>query len=355
VSFIKAIREDRLPNFFEEAEVNNFYNLISKNPLHLENKMNFETWCFFFNLHRLFQKYSKARKLHLNQKELVKLLSDKFTPNAIVNAIDLSLTNFKSNEYKEASLYLQRKVPQESEFYYSFKQPPESHFSKVVTNLPPIPRVHTTMRINKKGNNQSRGFFFSVMSDVDNKFWTKDNYYLAFTLSNLFIAMTSDKRFIVNVKTILEELPKFYDLVFPAINQSQRRNLAYYKNLPPNIYLDLLNFLEVETYLRKLKITKMNNLATIPETLVKMVTRDFGMVNIQDILLDVASKGYDKLKRRIYDVDNVIRALIVVQAVAAEKKRNANTQKENKIKKNNTKERKYPIGNRRLNPSPLAN
>jgi len=49
------------------------------------------------------------------------------------------------------------------------------------------------------------------MSDVDNKFWTKDNYYLAFTLSNLFIAMTSDKRFIVNVKTILEELPKFYD------------------------------------------------------------------------------------------------------------------------------------------------
>jgi len=116
-------------------------------------------------------------------------------------------------------------------------------------------------------------------------------------------------------------LPKFYDLVYPAINQSQRRNLAYYKNLPPNIYLDLLNFLEVETYLHKLKITKMHPLETIPETLVKIVTRDFGMVNIQDNLLDVASKGYDKLKRRIYDVDNVIRALIVVHAVAAEKKK----------------------------------
>jgi len=166
--FIKALREDRLPNDFEEKEVNNFYYLISKNPLHLETQMNFETWCFFFNLHRLFQKYSKARRLHLNKKELMNLLNDKFTPIGTVNAIDVSLTNFKRNDYKEASLYLQRKVPQESEFYYSFKEP-LSHASKIVTNLAPTPKHHLTTKLNKKGNKISREYFFTIMSDVDTR------------------------------------------------------------------------------------------------------------------------------------------------------------------------------------------
>jgi len=82
--------------------------------------------------------------------------------------------------------------------------------------------------------------------------------------------------------------------------------------------------------------------------------KDFGMINVQEEVLDVALKGYDKLKRRIYTVDNVIRDLIIVQAVAAEKKRMENLQKKHKLKKNNMRERKFPIGKRRLNSSPFA-
>ena len=118
--FINAIREDRIPNSFNEEEINSLYNLITTNPLKAENQMNFDTFAFFYNLHRLFSKYALNNKNFLLIEETKNLLKDPLTPVYIILARDVSKTNFKQDEYLEASLYL-HKMKLNENFFYSFK------------------------------------------------------------------------------------------------------------------------------------------------------------------------------------------------------------------------------------------
>ena len=346
--FLKALREDRLPNFFEENEVNTFYNLLSSNPLHKAEQMNFESWTFFFSLNRLFNKYSNTRPLHLTKKELGKLLNDTLAPVAILNAIDKSEVKFSASQYKEASLYLQKKSSQESDFYYSFKQPEYYlHTSDVVSDNLPFPRGHMAYS-NVTANSKGREVFFSIMVDVDKQHWDKYTYYKAFQLSNLFVALTTDIRYAVSVSSVLTYLPKYYDMVNPSINQNQRRTLSFYKILPKECFLDILTFLEIENYVNKFRNTKISNVKTVSESLLKMVMRDYGMVNVPDMIIGLANTGYDKLKRKVYDSENVMRILMTIQTVAAENQRVV------RMKKLHTIKDKVVIGGRRLKASNLV-
>jgi len=353
--FLKAISEDRLPNFFEENEINTFYNIISWNPNHKETALNFESFCFFLNLNRLFNKYSKARPLHLAKKELLELLKDKLAPLGIINAIDAAMVKFTAAEYKEASLYLQKKKPEESDFYFTrFKQPEWfQHRSDVVSDFLPIPRDHLPLD-KTKPTGPARDIFFSIMVDVDKEYWNKFNFYKAFQLANLFTSMTTDIRYIVSVSTILQLLPNYYDIVNPSISQNQRRNLSFYKSLSNICYLDLLNFLEIENYINKYMNTKIYNQEGITETLLKIVMNDFGMSELPDDIIDTAKTGYDRLKRRMYNSEKVMRTLMIVHSIAAELKRTKKMKTSSKLKDNKSTSRPYQIPDRRLKASILV-
>lgn len=336
--FIKAIREDIIPNRFTEDEINTFYVLITSNPLRQETQMNFDTFCFFFNLHRLFVKYAKNNANSINMEEMKKLLSDPFLPFQILQAIDVSKTNFKPADYLESSLYLQKLKMNENDFYYSFKSLAD-------------PADPTQI----SANPESRDFFFSIMSGFDKAQWSKKIYYTAFQLSNIFINLTSDKRYIVSSSTFLDKLPTLYDTINPVINFRQRSTYPLYKTLPREIYLDLLTFLMLENFTSKVNLMTINNNRNmITETQLKVVMRDYGMDKMSDDLIDIAKKGYDSIKRRIYDPFLSIRTLIVVHTIANEKARDVKLLLKNKITKNDRVDRKFPIDNKRLKNSPLV-
>ena len=131
--FIKSIREDRFPLNWEESEVNYMYDLINTNPLKKNLSMNFATFAFYFGIHRLFNQYSIEKPLQINDQELSKLLSDKLTPEGVAYSIDMSITNFKESQYLESSLVLQKKRPNEGNFYFGFK---ETNNNKILAKFP---------------------------------------------------------------------------------------------------------------------------------------------------------------------------------------------------------------------------
>jgi len=339
--FLKALHEDRLPNFFQESEVNTLYDLISLNPLMNSDTMNFATFAFFLNLNRLFHRYSNERPQHLNKAELMKIIRHPLAPAAVAQAIDKSEVKFTTKDYKEASLYLQQKKPQESDFFYRFNEP--QNFLIQLSHA------------NSTENEEARKMFFKVMVEADKKYWNKKIFYSAFQLSNLFVSLTMDLRLFVSVTQLLNTLPSFYETVNPRINLKQRSNLSFYKTLPREMYIDLITFLEVENYSNKYVATTIGTQETsISETLLKVIMKDYGMSEITDDIIDVARIGFDKLKRRIYGAQKVMHVLMVVQSVAAELRRTVNTWKTAKIKENKNPNREYPIADRRLKGSILV-
>jgi hypothetical protein len=228
-----------------------------------------------------------------------------------------------------------------------------AHQSDIVSDFLPFPRNHMPYG-NFTKNEVARKLFFNVMVEVDKEHWNKYTYYTAFQLSNLFLHMTTDLRYIASVSSILTYLPKYYDIVNPAISQNQRRNLAFYKSLPKECFLDLITFLEVETYESKFRNTKISNIKTVHETLLKIVMKDFDMEAIPDEVIDLASVGYDKLKRRVYDSNKVMHVLITVQSVASELLRTQRMKKTYQIKENKAEDRAYPLPNRRVKGTNLV-
>src|SRR5690606_15737927 len=111
--FLKAVAEDRLPSNFDEAEVELFYEITTSNSLAKKTRINFETFCHFFHMHRLFNKYSINQPMLLNKDELFELLDDPLTPIKIGLGVDNAYGKFEQKEYQEASLVLQRLRPNE--------------------------------------------------------------------------------------------------------------------------------------------------------------------------------------------------------------------------------------------------
>ena len=121
--FLKAIKEDRFPTYFSEEEVEVFYQLTNPQPFQQVNPpMAFESFCFFFSMHRLFHKYSKKKEQQIEYNEINEIFEDFLFPSAFRFAIDQSKTEFNKTEYLEVSMVLQRTRINERDFYFSFKQ-----------------------------------------------------------------------------------------------------------------------------------------------------------------------------------------------------------------------------------------
>jgi len=166
--------------------------------------------------------------------------------------------------------------------------------------------------------------------------------------------LTSDFRYIVSTGVLIDKINRYYDLVNPPMNFAQRRNYILYRTLPRESYLDMITFLQVEDFSKKIRLSNINNSDVVTETQIKVIMKDFGIQNLSDLVLDTAFAGYDKLKRRTYNAMQTLTIIITVHSVAAEKRRTDNTFKQKGLKKNELLYRPYPIGNRRLKDSVLV-
>lgn len=200
----------------------------------------------------------------------------------------------------------------------------------------------------------SRYHFFLSLTTPDKFFWTKQIYYRAFILTNLFTELTRDQRFLVSINDLLEKLPNFYDNITPPINIFQRENYLLWKNLPRENHIDLLTFLILETYKFKFNVHKLNKLELINETLLKVIMKDYGWNNIPDTVIDLAKKGYDPLRRRMYFVKDVMKYMMIVHSSALENFTNNNYRVLFAIDINNDPSRRFPDFNRRHVSSPFV-
>jgi hypothetical protein len=351
VQFIKAVREDRLPTNFQESEINILYDLINTNPFQKDLGMGFESWCFFFNLHRLFNKYSIEKPLQLNENELYNLLDDWLSPYAITLSIDLAKTNFTESQYLEVSMVLQRLRLNERDFYFSFK---EKQDASVRTNSTNDPSTINADFYDKQANSTNRHFFFTSLVGIDKRFLTKEQYYRGFQWANLFTELAVDKRWLVSTTTFVEKLPTMYDTVHPPISQLNRNNYVMYKTLPREIHIDILTFLALENYPYKFQIHKLNSNELINETLLKIILKDYGMINMPDTVIDLAKKGFDSLRRRVYIPREVIKYVIIVHASAGESVRNNEYLDMFGLKINSDYSRRFPNFSRKFMASALV-
>lgn len=349
--FLKAIKEDRLPNNWEESEVDTIYDLINNSPtMHLNkvSTIDFESWAFFFNLHHTFNMYSQARPLQLKKDEFLKMLDDPFMNKEIIIDIDYSFTKFTQAQYQESSLALQRYRLNEKDFFFArFKQDASA---KTAATFNPSTVNNNYYEI--KPNQANREIFFTSFCSLNKEFWTKTDMYRAFLLANLYVELTDYKDQIqgavVPVSAFLDKMPTLYDTIKPPINMWQRSNYAIYKALPREISLDMLTFLALENFYTKFHIKTMSSSVTVNETTVKIILKDYGMENMPDTVIDTAQKGYDSLRRRQYVPLELAKATIVAQGVASEQHRVKFFTESLKLPVNNDPSRQYPAPPRRF-------
>jgi hypothetical protein len=355
VQFIKAIREDRFPTNFQEKEIENLYDLVNVNPFQKNTQMNFESFCFFFNIHRLFNKYSMEKPLQLNTKELSNLLNDPLAPYGITLSIDASKTSFTESQYLEVTMILQRLRLNERDFYYSFKSVGRNkQDASVKTALSNGDNAVNATYFDISPNITNRVIFFDTMCGIDKRFWTKDIFFRAFQWANLFTEMGTDKRWLVSISTFIEKLQNAFDTVNPPIGQLYRNNYNIYKSIPREIFMDILTFMALENYQFKFNLHKLSTNELINETLLKIILKDYGMVNMPDTVIDLAKKGFDSLRRRVYVPDEVIKYIITVHAAAGESVRNNEYLQIFNVKLNTDFSRKYHNFPRRYASSPLV-
>jgi hypothetical protein len=351
--FIKSVREDRFPLNWEESEIDNLYSLIETNPFKKLSVMNFASFSFFFNLHRLFNKYSVVKPLQLAKDEFLKLLDDPLSPYGITLAVDLSSTNLPESSYLEASLVLQRERVNEKGFFYGFKEKLTQDASANTAALHD-PKTINAQYYDVKPNKEAREVFFTMMSDSDKVHWTKEIYYRAFVTANLFTSLCFDKRWIVPVPDFLDKLHVQYDTINPPISQKMRNSYVFYKYLPGDNWLDLLSFMALENWNFKIELFAKPNNDNIIESVLKMVLNDYGMKNMPDTVIDLAQKGEDKLKRRLFEIKEVLKNILIVHSSAIERLRDVNYTKDYKLKLNNDSSRQFPTQLRRQQSSPLV-
>lgn len=345
--FLKALKEDRYPLNWEESEIEYLYKLINTNPFQKNFTMNFESFAFFFNLHRLFNKYSIAKPLQINKDEIDKLLSDPLCPMGITLAIDMSRSKMKESDYIEASLVLQKKRLNEDNFYYRFKQ----DASVITTSYYDANNINALYQ-DTTPNKDNREIFFTTSIGVDKQSMTKYNYYRAFTLANLYTSMCKDKRWIISVPFILENMMTYFDTVNPPIGQYFRNNLVNYKILPKELSIDFLAFLQIEYWKEKIQKHNLSTNDFINETMLKIILSDYGMKDMPDTVIDLGKSGYDSLRRRIYSPIKVFNAIMVTHVSALEILRNKDNIKDYQLKLNDESSRKFNNFDRRFLSSP---
>jgi len=272
-------------------------------------------------------------------------------PVGVTLAIDLAKTMFSEADYQEASLVLQKKKPNEGNFYYGFKELSGQDASVTTHSFHDKNNVNALFQ-DIKPNEQNRHVFFTSMTGTDKQYWTKEIYYRAFTLSNLFTSMCHDKRWLVSVPFFLDNLNNYYETVNPPIAQMFRSNYVVYKYLPREVSLDILSFLELENWTFKIDQHIKSSNDYINETLLKMILTEYGMVNMPDTVIDLSRMGYDNLRRRQYSPSSTQKNIFISHTTAAENQRNKQYIVDYKLKLNSDASRKFPQQPRRFMSSP---
>lgn len=409
---LKAIKEDRLPNNFEETEIENWYDLISSNPFKKADTMNFSSWVFFYSLHHLFNKYSIKRPHQLNQQELMKLMKDELAPGKTAAAIDASYSNFSEAEYQEASLTLNRLRPNEGKYYVSFLSLREnsneikeenrksflkeelktetstseneefnsmmslnlrelmvesltsglSHKSKTrimekqdaSENTAAIWHPETANITSTVPNLKARKVFFSIFKEGTSDYWTKASYYRAFALGNLFTFLIPDERSVVPSTVFIDKLMTSYELSSPPISSKQRENYSLYKILSRDVSVDILTFFAIENFRMKLKTYLNSSNTNIQETILRVLLNDFGMRNLPETVFDLGLVGSTISKERLYNPEKTMEFAIFVQSIASENARHKAFREKLNLKTNLDPSRRYPGFPRRAMATPYA-
>jgi len=375
--FIKAIREDRIPMNMNEKEVMIWYDLIDSTPFGINKIMNFETFSFFYNFHRLFHKYNMERPMQINKDEVLKSMSDPYFPEEILQALDVASTNFSEPQYLEVSNILQRHRLNEKDFYTrSFleltneKKEDETKISTIGKEKIKVkqdasmwtPSLYNKTTVTsrfweKKPNIENRKVYFDTMTGMDKKYWTQEIWFRAAVLGNFFdeIHGLDDKFWLVGVTNFIDETPKHWETSVPVMGLKLRKNYNYYKMLPRGVQLDIITYLALENFELKVASHKNDSNDQINESLLKIIMKDYGMINMPDSVLDLSMKGNDVLGRRVYDPHETIVNLISVHASAGDDVRSKGRIKDYDLKKNTDPSRTFDDSNgKRHFASPLA-
>ena len=197
-------------------------------------------------------------------------------------------------------------------------------------------------------NEENRRIFFTIFRDPILSTITKENYYKAFALANLFNYFVNDGTFVVLIDTFVDRLMKTYSLSTPPINVKQRENYTMYKRLPRGLHLDLLTFLQIENFRNRL------GSSTVDETRLKLVLQDYGMRDMPDTVLDLGLVSYGVSRSRIFDVEKTLEKCLHVQCVASDYKRVAFLQDKFNLKTNLDPSRRFPAFPPRSMASPFV-
>ena len=234
-------------------------------------------------------------------------------------------------------MILGRKRIQPSSFFYSFKRDASANTASIWNST----TTYNTYDIGTK-NETNRNIFFSIFSETsDKESMTELNFYRAFQLSNLFVNIIPTEN-ILSSSQFTDKLISLYNLIQPPISIKQRSNFQFYKELPRDIYIDILIFLSIENYSIKFESVLKSNNKLLSETQVRFLIMDFGMREMPETVFDLAKKGFDNLRRRTYDPHEMFKNCIKVQAAAAEAERSRELLHRFNLPATSEESRRYP-------------
>lgn len=355
--FVKAIREDRIPMNINEDEVNIWYSLIDSTPFGINKNLNFDSFCFFYNYHRLFFKYNMERPLQISKPEVLKAMDDPYWPEEVNQALDVATTSFNEAQYLEVTNILERLRTNERDFYIrSFlelknENKEEERKEKVKLTQDAsmaTPSLHNSTTVNmryweKKTNMTNRGIFFDTMTGMDKRYWTTEIWFRAAMLTNFFneIHGIDDKFWLIGTTSFIEEVPKHWETSSPVMGLNLRRNYNYYKTLPREIQLDILDYLQLENFDYKVQSHKNDSNDKINESLLKIIMKDYGMINMPDTVIDLSMIGNDILGRRMYNPRETLKNIISIQSAAGDNIRSKGRIKAYGLKQNTDPSRPF--------------
>jgi len=192
------------------------------------------------------------------------------------------------------------------------------------------------------------------MTGPDKMSWTKLIYYRAFILANLFTELEKDQRFLVSISDLLDVLPSKYDTVDPPFSLVQRDNYLFWKLMPREAHIDILSFIILENHRFKFNLHKLNKIELINETLLKIIMKDYGWSKMPDTVIDLARRGYDHLRRRMYNPTEAFKYMMIVHIAACENERMRVYQQLFHLDKIDDPSRKYPDFHRKAASTPYV-
>ena len=308
-----AVKEDILPNNFDEREINYIFTLTATNgDKDTDQYVNFETFAFFYNINRLFNIYSKEKPTLISVAEAKEALKSTLCPIKTVIAIDKSFTNCEENEYRDSTVHDFSVNRHEEGFYFSFKQD----------------GTERTAAFDKKGlvypdqpNEANRQVFFEIFTGKIIGYLTKEEFYRAFSTAEMFTHYLTRGSWAVGISTLISNLPKDYENFIPKIGIHHRNGFTIYKQLPPYT-IDILTFCSVEAFQDKVNLHE-----PVDETQIKRVLKDFGMKNMPSRIYIEHNETITPIRQRSYNAYDFIRKVISAQAYCSQVKRDQNYQK----------------------------